>query len=271
MEDVMLQISVPIALISLSVAILLTIAMIIIMISRGYSGADKDAWPRLALYMSFLLICVFLLCYGSMLGAYVLFQGFLNHSYPPWTVVTLLLSTIVLTLPGLFLIISTQIYVESVLNRRSPPKKSANKIEKFWHPYSFEFPELDQLDAHRYNDKVSWMQLAQFGIFFCPLLFLWFSRAWENQSVLLGLLNLVVFFFIDDWSVISNYTTILKGRIPKSQRYRLFIANSLLIPTTLIAFYSYTDIFLFITFSVVFSVFIFWRLYYDFHYREEYA
>lgn len=79
-------------------------------------------------------------------------------------------------------------------------------------------------------------------------------------------LSFTLFFFVDDWVIISEYSAEFRGRTLKWHSRRIWIANLLLAPATVIAaFESFKPIFAALATIAMFVLLIWHTLIYDAH------
>jgi hypothetical protein len=130
-------------------------------------------------------------------------------------------------------------------------KRIINKLFGVKDPEFHEFNDLAESGAHENRDYYA---LTQYGVFLFALTLLWIFSALNISTTLTLSLSLTMFFFIDDWVIISEYTNALRGRTLKSHRRRMFVADLLLVPGVLIASYLYLPWFIALPATVILAL-----------------
>lgn len=106
--------------------------------------------------------------------------------------------------------------------------------------------------------------LSQYGIFAVAIIILGTMRidAYTlSDSRFMTILNFVLFFFVDDWIIISDYTEKFSCTPMKFHKLRMGVANILIIGLSLIILFSEYHFFFFIIGIVIFSILLFWSYY----------
>ncbi|MCU0323454.1 MAG: hypothetical protein MUE72_13635 [Chitinophagaceae bacterium] len=117
-----------------------------------------------------------------------------------------------------------------------------------------------QTEAVLFNE---WRNLAQQSIFIVTIGVIQFSiYNQQNESYLIIILNLVLFFIFDDWNIINDYMVKYQKEIIKSHKFRVDIANVILSIVTLISMWLFIDWRVSIILTLVLLLSIFWRYLY---------
>ena len=115
------------------------------------------------------------------------------------------------------------------------PKYSKNKDNESDNESEREiFKKFPSLDANKYKTidlPYIWKCLAQYSIFSISIILLYIVstfRSEGNSPLVLIILSWAIFFFVDDWIIISDYSLGLDAKPLKCHDIRIKIANLLL-------------------------------------------
>lgn len=89
--------------------------------------------------------------------------------------------------------------------------------------------DMEAIPARLSSDNRRIRDTLQSAIFVAALFTLWLLYAREVRTAWTAFLAYVFAFFSDDWTIMSDYSRVLKGRLLRWHRWRLLVANALLL------------------------------------------
>ena len=117
-----------------------------------------------------------------------------------------------------------------------------------------EFSEINDLPEMMECSQRDYFAATQYGFFLIALTLLWIFSAFGISTALTVFMNLTLFFFVDDWVIISHYTNAFRGRTLRSHNRTVVVADLLLMPAVLVASYLYLPWFVAVPATVVIAV-----------------
>jgi hypothetical protein len=136
------------------------------------------------------------------------------------------------------------------------------KVKRALLPYRWrEFGDVGKLRDVIDCKSRDMVNLAQYGIFLTSLTLLWTFSALDVDSLLVIYLNLTLFFFVDDWAIISDYFVAFKGRMLRPHRGRIWLANTMLMPGLVVAAFLHLHLAMAVLYLVVTILLLFWRIF----------
>lgn len=89
--------------------------------------------------------------------------------------------------------------------------------------------EFNGLKASLDPEHINWMIIGQLGFYVIIIAALWLFALDEYYTITVGILSWAVLFIQDDWVVMSAYARLLKGRVIRSQKRKIYLFNFLLL------------------------------------------
>lgn len=130
-----------------------------------------------------------------------------------------------------------------------------------------EFPSLDESKYNVIDLPHMWKCLAQHSIFLISIILLYSILAFHfgtKPSLVLVVLSWTIFFFTDDWVIISDYSLAIDAKPLKFHNIRIQIANILLTIGVVVAlwtelYWSYATLG-----TALLLLFLYWLYFFDF-------
>ncbi len=108
-----------------------------------------------------------------------------------------------------------------------------------------------------------WRNLSQVSIFIIAAIVIQFSiYSSQNESLLIGAINLVLFFIVDDWTIINDYSTKYEKEILKFHKLRINIANIILVIGSTVAMFIFIDWKIGLGLFLILVLSAYWRYFY---------
>ena len=131
-----------------------------------------------------------------------------------------------------------------------------------------DFPKLKDIPKITDYTNFSLLLFSQYGYYLTILFSLWMFVIQGIDSILVLLLNWAIFFIIDDWILITDYSQIIKGRMLKKHKFRIYFFNIILFLLFIIIMCFNYQILYIIIGSVTVSMFMFLVVIFSFSYED---
>ncbi|GEM_PF-6906336 len=135
------------------------------------------------------------------------------------------------------------------------------------------YPRLEKKVQEKYNHTeykklIHWegRNFSQLSIYILTLFTLQVVSFSHTEYILTWTIaNTVLFFIIDDWQIINDYTKITDGIIIKWHEIRIGIANVILFISTMILVWIYINWIIALVSTIIFIYSIYWRYFFNFY------
>jgi hypothetical protein len=114
-----------------------------------------------------------------------------------------------------------------------------DNLISFLKPSVSEYPEIKELEPYQRVEDIVSVQTYQSAFYVCILITLWLFLIVGISSIWSRFASWLIFFIIDDWAIIADYYSQLKGRVIRSHIIRLAASNLALFLLCIIGYFTH--------------------------------